>query len=116
MTIPICASEEKSDNKASLIDTHEIEPYASYSIRHELVMTSYITAYPTITVDANTGKIGATSCPTNNSHYITLYNVRYNETKTTAYFTVTVYEKSLYGGIDHAIVTKYDTVHSAGPR
>ena len=46
----------------------------------------------------------------NHSYYTARYNVTFNSIKSVAYFTVTVYTKSIFGGIDRAVQTLYATV------
>ncbi|MEF2782276.1 MAG: hypothetical protein U0N20_04200 [Clostridium sp.] len=68
-----------------------------------------------INVDNNTGKITSTGIKKSNNKYAALYNVSFNSSKTIAYFTVTVYTYSIFGGIDSAVGTKYVTIYSGGP-
>lgn len=134
MAVPIHAEEvEVKDNKMydssealvyhdstksfNVVDAESlISPRAAYNV-HKKVDFGVISATAYIDVDMNTGKIISTYIQKSNEKYFVLYNVSFNNTSfpTIAYFTITAYDKNIFGNLGKAIGTQYVTLKSGGP-
>lgn len=90
-----------------------VSPRAAYNV-HKKVDFGVISATAYIDVDMNTGKIISTRIEKSNDKYFVLYNVSLNKTSTTAYFTITAYDKTIFGKLGKAIGTQYVTLNSGG--